>query len=137
MPDPDFRLIAPLRFHRDRVHARGELTFLSQLGISSNLCKLRIHVLHTGHAQRRSVFHRGASSAESLFMRHWRNRFVDQRHCRILENAGGIPVCVPHNDSTGDLRSFRINACELHRGGIRERLVTIVTLNEHWSVTCE
>ena len=113
MTDPDLRLIAPLRFHRDRVYARGELTFFSQLGINSDVCKLRVHVLHACYTQRRRVFQCGTNGAESLFMRNRWNRFIDQRHCCILENASGISACISHDDSAGDLRGFGINACEL------------------------
>jgi hypothetical protein len=61
------------------------------------------------------MFQRTASSTKSLFMRHWRNGFVDQCHCGVLENPSGISPCIAHDDSAGDVGSFRINPGQFHR----------------------
>src|SRR5206468_10958001 len=90
-----------------------------------------------GHAQRRRVVQCGTSGAKSLFERHWWNRFIDQRHCLILENASEISIWISHDDSARDIGGFRSDAGQLHRCRIRERLVSVVALNKHWDVTCE
>ncbi len=92
-------------------------------------------MLHARDAQRRRMFQCAASSTKPLFMRHRRNGFVDQWHCCVLENASGISACIAHDDSAGNVRSFRVNPGQLHRDRVRKRLVTVVALDENWNVT--
>src|SRR5262249_56473884 len=69
-----------------------------------------------------------------LFMSHRRNGFEDQWHCCVFENASGISACVADDDSTGNIRCLCVNARQFHRCRVRERFMTVVTLDKNWSI---
>ena len=114
MANANFCLVLPLGLHRHRVNPRGEFAVFRELGVRRHLGKLRIHVLHAGDAQRCGMFQRPASSAQSLLVRHRRNRLLDQVLRRVLENAGGISARVAHDYSARNIGSLRVNAGQLH-----------------------
>ncbi len=72
-------------------------------------------MLHARDAQRRCMFQSAANSKKPLFLRHRRNGFINQYHCCVFENASGISARIAHDDSAGNVGSFRINPGQLHR----------------------
>src|SRR5262249_51838708 len=56
-------------------------------------------------------------------------------HCCVLENASGISACITNDDSASNIRRFGVNAGQLHRCRVRKGLVTVVALDENWSVS--
>ena len=132
MANANFCLVLPVRLHRHRVNACGEVTPFRKFGIGGHIGKLRIHVLHTGHTERCCVLQRSASSAEPLLVRHWWDHLVDQLLRSILENASGISARVAHDYSAGHIGSFRVYAGKFHRSRVGERFVSVVALYKNW-----
>ena len=108
-----------------------QFSTVEQLRINRNIGIFRIHILHTGDAERCRMGERTFNCVQALLMGERRDDFVDIVHGSVFQSAGGIALRIADDGSAGWVWGFGRDPCHAQRHRVGQRHVAVVSIHEY------